>query len=179
MGSTNGKNYLRDETGNRRFWPQACAIESIDTAAFAKEVDQVWAEAVQVYRKMRLEQPHGTLPLYLQGEALGIALDMQESRRVETPSEILAGRIRTWLAEPVRDGSGFDDVDDLLGGPVIRNEVSLAEIWVELLGRDFSQMDQRNSTMLGNAMQHIDGWVRARRTVVPKYGQQVVYRRVR
>ncbi|HYD04490.1 MAG TPA: VapE domain-containing protein, partial [Reyranella sp.] len=65
IGSTNRDEYLRDETGGRRFWPIACTVNEIDTDTFEKEVDQVWAEAVALYREMRQRQPRGTLPLYL------------------------------------------------------------------------------------------------------------------
>ncbi len=47
-GSTNSANYLRDETGNRRFWPVACTC--IDLAAAAASREQLWAEAVTAFR---------------------------------------------------------------------------------------------------------------------------------
>lgn len=42
-GTVNSNDYLRDETGGRRFWPIACG--RIDTEGLAEARDQLWAEA--------------------------------------------------------------------------------------------------------------------------------------
>ena len=46
MGTTNTKAYLKDRTGNRRWWPIAVQVDQIDTDKLAAERDQIWAEGV-------------------------------------------------------------------------------------------------------------------------------------
>jgi hypothetical protein len=48
VGSTNEDRYLNDLTGNRRYWPVRCT--SIKLGAVREDRDQLWAEAVAIYK---------------------------------------------------------------------------------------------------------------------------------
>lgn len=49
IGTTNERQYLKDATGNRRFWPVPCG--EVDVDRIGKDRDQLWAEAVIRYSK--------------------------------------------------------------------------------------------------------------------------------
>jgi len=46
FGTTNSERYLKDTTGNRRYWPIRCG--TLDVAGLAKVRDQLWAEAARL-----------------------------------------------------------------------------------------------------------------------------------
>lgn len=178
IGSTNDREYLKDDTGGRRFWPMMCNAPEIDISRLEANVDQLWAEALTIYRSMRNAKPRGTLPLYLMDdEAREIAMRLQESRRVESSDDGLAGRIEAWLNKPVRNG-GFDEED---GDGQPRSQTCLQEIWTEVFGGDARSYGQVQAQSLGRAMKLLShSWQADGRisTFPSPYGRQRAYFRV-
>lgn len=184
IGSTNDSEYLRDETGGRRFWPVECHVDEIDTDGLETVMDQIWAEALVMYRDLRKKHPRGTLPLYLSdAEAQAVAKEMQEARRVETVEDSLSGRIAAWLDSPVMRSASFDDDedDDLLGSTqtvsTMRNMTCLTQIWRDCLGNDLQRYDPRAAAQIGAAMKRLSNWVSIGRQHTKTMGRQRLYAR--
>lgn len=69
-GTTNKSDYLRDETGNRRFWPVKCG--GIDLNGLRENRERLLRAAVQAYL--------GKENWWLEGEAEEVAREQQENR---------------------------------------------------------------------------------------------------
>jgi len=126
-GSVNPDTYLRDETGNRRFWPVRCG--SIDLDALRRDRDQLWAEAVARYRA-------GAIWWFEDRELIAAAQAEQESRY---HADAWDARIDRWLAfERRRVNHGYTDYDDWRDEEVERAaplaDVSVGEILQGALG---------------------------------------------
>jgi len=87
-----GRGYLKDPTGNRRYWP--VYVESVDFVRFREEIDQIWAEAYQVYKS-------GKFSLYLDTKELQDYANQQVDERFE--ADPLEEIIENYLSETKLD----------------------------------------------------------------------------
>lgn len=152
IGTTNDAEYLNDATGNRRYWPVACKAGSIDIRKLKRNIDQIWAEALHMYRELREITPAPeTLPLYLTDNvAAMIASREQAARQMAGSAEILADRIREWLNEPLN--RGFD------GDPLYREAVSKRMIFEEAMEGKFDKLTSVHARQIDEAMALIKDW---------------------
>jgi predicted P-loop ATPase len=97
IGSTNADVYLKDETGGRRFWPIRCT-RKINLDAIARDRDQLWAEAVALYKA-------GTPWWFTDSETITAAREEQADRYVEDPWQALVAKFVA-----LRDDVTIDDV---------------------------------------------------------------------
>ena len=94
IATTNDDTYLRDQTGNRRFWPIEVTVAQINIKKLKKNLAQIFAEATAVYHAMREAQPHGTLPLYIADEAAKVEAEARQAdRRVEGVEDTFAQEV--------------------------------------------------------------------------------------
>jgi putative DNA primase/helicase len=126
-GSVNPETYLRDETGNRRFWPVRCG--SIDLLALARDRDQLWAEAVSRYREGAI--------WWLDDTELVASAKAEQDKRYQ--ADAWDARIDRWLSyERRRVNHGYGNYDDWRDEEVERStpltDVSVGEILEGALG---------------------------------------------
>lgn len=178
VGSTNDDTgFLRDVTGNRRFWPVKvtgqCERHPWDLAP--EEVDQIWAEAKALY-----DMGEGVL---LSPEALQMAQDAQRDAMEQDDRQ---GLVEEYLERLLPEGWDQMDIDQRLlfldsdeVGTVRRTEVSNIEIWVEALKGSETKMDpNKDGRAISMMMARIPGWKKTgERHRITGYGLQRIYRR--
>lgn len=103
-GSTNRDDYLRDETGNRRFWP--VKVSRIDVKAILRDRDQLWAEATHRYHQGEI--------WWLSREQEALA-SVEQAERVE--ADAWAGLIDAYVDLPNHTFVVIDDVLSYIGIP--------------------------------------------------------------
>ena len=180
FGTTNAESgYLRDTTGNRRFWP-------VKTPGSGKkqswnltheEILQIWAEALMYVRQGE--------KLYLSPEMDALAKDEQ---REAMESDEREGLVREYLDTLLPErwaemdlferriflgGSDFGSLQEK--GTVRRTSVSNMEIWCECFGKERANLRRTDSNELTGILARL-GWKREESKVrIPLYGPQYVF----
>ena len=178
FGTTNDSEFLRDKTGNRRFWPVDVGLYTPKKSVFddlPEEVDQIWAEAITVYRLGE--------PLYMRGEEDRLAREAQESHEersekegaiIEFISRLLPKDWSKWSLNQRRTylSNEFGSKE----GSEMREYVCAAEVWCECFGKNLPDMKRADSREINGVLSGIKGVIKMRSPhTFPIYGNQRGY----
>ena len=180
FGTTNAESgYLRDTTGNRRFWPVKTpgggTKHSWELTQY--DIEQIWAEAL-VYVK-------GGEKLYLDATIDDIA---KSEQRAAMESDEREGLVREYLDTLLPDNwnnmelferrnylNGSEFGESLHTGTVKRTRVSNMEIWCECFGKERANIRKTDSTELTGILKRL-GWKRLdNKARIPLYGPQYIF----
>ena len=179
IGTTNEQQFLRDTTGNRRFWVIDTPNEpkkDLWNHLCKQEVDQVWAEAVELFKKGEA--------LYLPKDIEKMAREVQEAYEEENPR---AGLVAAYLDKLLP--ADWDERDpysrrawleaDAQDGTEKRTTVCTLEIWAEALGENPNRFDRYASMEVRGIMASMPEWRyqgNLTKTIKP-YGRQRYYKK--
>lgn len=181
FGTSNSSDFLRDATGNRRYWPVDCSFERrtrvVHDDLTPAEVDQLWAEAVARFNAGE--------ELILRDELQKAALAEQQAHTERDPWD---GDILEFLEKPVPLDWAKRTVDERVAwwenGPAEgtatqqRTAVCVNEIWREALDSTGKAPDRMQSKRIAAVLNSSPNWQPAK---YPQrhgpYGVQRIWRR--
>jgi predicted P-loop ATPase len=178
IGTTNETQFLRDTTGNRRFWvvdtPNKAAKDMWEELT-PEAISLIWAEAVELYRAGE--------DLYLPRTLEAVARKVQEAYEEENPR---AGIIADYLDRLLPAGwEGMDlyarrsFLEGEAEGVTQRQTVCVLEIWAEALNGNPDKLDRYAIKEIRDIMSGLPEWRREKNktlTIKP-YGRQRYYER--
>lgn len=180
FGTTNSKDFLKDPTGNRRFAPvdvrRDHVTKSVANDMTPDEVDQIWAEAYQLYlagEKLYFDDTENTFARIEQtrhaesDERKGLIENFLDRLYPEDWDKKDIYERRAWLDSPLASN-----------GKVQKNYVCVAEIWAECLGKDKADMSRYNTREINETLKTLSNWEFVSSTKnFPLYGKQKYYKR--
>ena len=180
FGTTNAESgYLRDTTGNRRFWP----VKTLGGGSKCswditrEEVLQIWAEVMHYVKegeKLYLDPEVEALAKVEQREAM--ESDEREGLVREYLDALLPDNwddMDTFERRNFLDGTGKADIGKK--GTIRRTQVCNMEIWCECFGKERSNLKRADSNELSGILVKL-GWVRLdRKERVANYGPQFIF----
>ena len=186
FGTANDTNFLRDETGNRRFWPIDCFIHRPKKSIFddlKDELEQIWAEACElakdktynlVLSKEALELAVKEQELHLEDNVYkGIILDYLDKKIPKNWNTMDLFARRTYLNEYETMSLQYDEKDLAL-----RDKVCAAEIWEEALKMDIRYLKKSDSIEINKILSALFRWEKIKQSSrFGKYGVQKGFKR--
>jgi len=182
FGTTNSQNgYLRDITGNRRFWtvrtPGTGVMKPWELSR--EDIEQIWAEVQVLVDRGEKLYLDSNLEAYSQVEqAAAMEQDDREGLVTEYLNRLLP---ENWESMGLFDRQEFirdPDSPTQPRGIVLRESVSNLEIWCECFGKRKEDIKPSDSYAIAAIMLRIQGWQRTDdRAIQPLYGRQRLYRR--
>lgn len=178
IGTTNENQFLRDTTGNRRFWvvdtPNEPERDLWDELT-DDTVRLIWAEAVELYKKGE--------KLFLPKKLEETAREVQEAYEEENPK---AGIVAEYLDRLLPEGwDGMDTysrrawLESDAEGTIKRTAVCTLEVWAEALGGNPDKLDRYVAKEIRDIMASLPDWKHkgADRLTFKPYGRQRYYGR--
>jgi predicted P-loop ATPase len=181
IATVNGeRGYLRDITGNRRFWIiKVHQKKQKKTWNFTEGYrQQFWAEAKEIWNSGE--------KLYLEGDVLEEA---EKAQKGAMEADERVGMVEEYLNTLLPDDwdsmdlfarrnylSGCEFGGAKHTGTVTRTSVSNAEIWCECFNRNLPELKTTDSYQIAALMAQIPGWERTSSIKrLPIYGRQRLY----
>ena len=186
VGSSNAdRGFLRDVTGNRRFWPVNVTGLGAKHPWELTEVDQVWAEALERYQAGE--------ELYLKGS---IAEEAYQAQQEAMETDDREGLVEQYLERLLPENwaemdlyqrrsylGGGEFPGSAATGTVRRERVCCMEIWCECFGKERENISRANSYEIESILKKIGGWTvstanKYAKTRFPLYGTQKTFVRM-
>ena len=174
IGTTNASGgYLRDPTGNRRFWPVKVpgGTDYHPWDITDEAVTQIWAEVIRLYKAGENLDLDGNLRDIAEAEQKA-ALETDE--REGLIREYLDKKLPTnWGEMGIWDRRNFinGELAEKIEGVTVRDRVCPLEIWVECFGKAQGDIKYQDSAAINLILAKIPGWAKAEKTLkFSKYG---------
>jgi predicted P-loop ATPase len=158
FGTTNSRDFLKSQTGNRRFWPVATYVTQPMGSAFdlsKADIDQLWAEAVYLFKAGE--------KLYLDKDMEAEAVIIQNHYTEENP---MVDEFQEYLALKIPENwyelSRWDKLDiyrnyEPKDEYITRIRVSKKELW-EIAMEKKDKMSIYDLQLVKAAMKKVKGW---------------------
>jgi putative DNA primase/helicase len=162
FATTNKPDFLKSQTGNRRFWPVSidppAATKSVFKDLTPEEINQIWAQATHLFKEG--ETPY--LPADLEREAIVVQKEYTE----EHPwTGIIKEYLDKLLPENWATMSRYDRVaylqnpDELqVAGRVLRTRACVLEIYQESGVGKRDAIDEISAGIIRTIMRNMPGW---------------------